>query len=166
MANYNFNKDIIIGEQGEDTVVHKLTTFYKDTIAQPKDYNPKQLNIKEYDRIITSLRTGKDYYIEIKTDVYCTPDYDTGNMFIEFEWNHKPSGIRTTKSDLFITYFKHLKELWIIPTEKLKDLIFLLITLNEHIRTTMFSGDILSHTKGYLIKREQCRDYFTVLPME
>ncbi len=94
---------------------------------------------------------------EIKTDVFCRPDMDTGNIFVEFESRGKSSGIVVSTSDWFVNYFKHFREIWYIKTDKLRQLI-----ANNEFKTTEFSGDINSNTKGYLIPRYQFKKHFKV----
>ena len=147
MANYNFKEDIVIGESGEATITQDLESMGAKFISDNKDYR--------YD-ILMETRRGKLKY-EIKTDVYCTPIKDTGNMFIEFECRGKESGINVTEADWFVMYYQYLGEAWYIKTPDLLKLI------NENnFRVTEFSGDKGSNTKGYLIKRETVRDSFIV----
>jgi hypothetical protein len=94
---------------------------------------------------------------EIKTDVFCKPTYDTGNLFVEFECRGKKSGIIVTEAKWFVTYYKHLKEIWYIKTSKLMEII------NENnIRTVNFSGDENSNTKGWLLPRNKFKNNFIV----
>ena len=83
MANYNFKEDISVGEFGEEVVKKDLQTLKGKFITDNKDIN--------YD-LIMDMPSGRVSY-EIKTDVYCSPDNDTGNIFIEFECRGKNSGI-------------------------------------------------------------------------
>jgi len=149
MANYNFNEDIHIGEQGEQVVVEDLKKFGIKFISDNKDFR--------YDVIME--KDGKQVTYEIKTDVFCTRLYnnDTGNMFIEFFSRGKPSGITVTEADWFVMHYKYLKEIWYIKTEHLK----YLITQNEFF-ISEHSGDQGSNTKGYLIPRKKFQDKFIV----
>jgi hypothetical protein len=94
---------------------------------------------------------------EIKTDVFCKPYLDTGNIFIEFECRGSDSGISVSEADWFVTYFQHFREIWYIKTDKLKKLI-----INNNFKKTELSGDLNSNTKGYLIPRYQFKKYFKV----
>jgi hypothetical protein len=147
MANYNFKEDIEIGEQGEGVVIKDLKRLNGKFINDNKDIN--------YD-LIMEMPSGEVIY-EIKTDVYCFPDKDTGNIFIEYECRGKDSGINATKADFFVTYFKYMNEIWYIKTDKLKKI----ITENK-FRTTEQSGDAGSNTKGYLIPRYKFKKSFIV----
>jgi len=65
------------------------------------------------------------------------------------------------KTDVYILPGKwifHLDEIWIIPVDKLRQL----INSNE-FPISEESGDINSHTKGYLIPREEFRKHFKVI---
>lgn len=147
MANYNFKEDLIIGESGEMVVVNDL---------KPYGINLKHKNNdNKYD--ILMEKNGEEVTYEIKTDVYCSPRFDTGNMFIEFECRGKSSGIMVTEAKWFVTYYKHLNEIWYIKTIDLLKLIEY-----NNFRTTEFSGDAGSNTKGYLIPRKNFIDKFIV----
>ena len=91
MANYNFKEDIELGEQGEKVVIKDLERLNGKFINDNKDIN--------YD-LIMNMPSGEVSY-EIKTDVYCFPDNDTGNIFIEYECRGKSSGINATKANFF-----------------------------------------------------------------
>lgn len=157
MAEYNFNDDIILGEEGEQIVVKDLESMGGKLIKDNKNNRydllmsvPIRGNITE--GIETDLRT-----YEVKTDVFCKPHQDTGNMFIEFECRGKASGLQVTEADWFVMYFKHFDELWYIKTNRLKDLLMCNV-----FPTTEFSGDDGSNTKGYLIPRYAFKDKFNV----
>ena len=147
MANYNFNKDLAIGEKGEKVVLFDLESMGAKFIDDNKD--------NCYDLLVE--KGGIQLKYEIKTDVYCFPQFDTGNMFIEFECRGKTSGIEVTKADWFVMHYKYLKEIWYIKTNELKELI-----KNNQFFKTEFSGDQNSNTKGYLIPREEYKEYFIV----
>lgn len=147
MANYNFKKDLVIGEAGEIAVIKDLNSFGVNF--------KNKCNDNRYDLIME--KNGLESTYEIKTDVYCKPSYDTGNMFIEFECRGKDSGINVTQAKWFVTYYKNLNEIWYIRTDKLKEIIN-----SNYFRTTQFSGDAGSNTKGYLIPRESFREHFII----
>lgn len=147
MANYDFKKDIIEGEDGEQIVLEDLIRMGAKFISDNKD--------NKYDLLVS--RKNREITYEIKTDVYCTPEYDTGNMFIEFECRGKESGIIVSKSDWFVTLYKGLNEIWYIKTNDLLQLI-----QSNLFRETSNSGDTGSKTKGYLIPRKQYREHFIV----
>jgi len=147
MANYDFKKDIIEGEDGEQIVLQDLIQMGAKFISDNKN-NKYDLLISKNDKYLT---------YEIKTDVYCTPELDTGNMFIEFECRGKESGIMVSEATWFATYYKGLNEIWYIKTEDLLNLV-----QTELLRTTKQSGDSGSNTKGYLLPRNKYRDQFII----
>jgi hypothetical protein len=153
MANYNFKKDIDIGEAGETIVRLDLESLGGIFISDNKD--------NRYDLLMkVPLKNGLGYQevsYEIKTDVYCRPHMDTGNLFIEFESRGSDSGISVSKSDWFVTYFEHFREIWYIKTNDLKKLI-----ADNKFKKTELSGDLNSNTKGYLIPRYQFKKHFKV----
>ena len=108
MANYNFNKDLAIGEKGEKDVLFDLESMGAKFIDDNKD--------NCYDLLVE--KGGIQLKYEIKTDVYCFPQFDTGNMFIEFECRGKTSGIEVTKADWFVMHYKYLKEIWYIKNQR------------------------------------------------
>tara|TARA_R110000851_G_scaffold119780_7_gene247781 strand:+ start:4236 stop:4733 length:498 start_codon:yes stop_codon:yes gene_type:complete len=149
MAHYNFNKDIYEGENGEMTVIEHLKKLGGTLLHQNKD--------KRYDAIIE--RKGKKIKYEIKTDVFCKPSYDTGNIYVEVECRGKKSGIMVTEADWFVTFFKHFNEIWYIKTEKIIEL----IEENKNILIKKEnSGDKGSVTKGWLIPKWRFQENFIV----
>ena len=147
MANYNFKTDIKIGEDGEDIILKYLTSKGATLINKNKD--------NKYDVLIE--RKNKKISYEIKTDVYCSPKNDTGNIFIEFECRGKASGISVTEADWFVTYFLHLGEAWFIKTDELRKLI-----ADSTFKVRENSGDKNSNTKGYLIRRKTIQKHFKI----
>ena len=148
MGSYSFNSDLNLGQTGEKHVALDLisegSTFIK--------YN----NDKYYD-LMMLMPNGKELLFEVKTDDYCKPGNDTGNIFIEFECRNNQSGINVTKSDYFVYYYIHLGEMWYIKTNNLKKLIS-----ENNFRRTEFSGDKGSNTKGYLIPKKRFIKFFNV----
>lgn len=153
MANYNFNKDLIEGEEGENKIIEHLKKLGATPIHQNKD--------NRYDVLVE--RNGKNVKYEIKTDVFCKPEYDTGNIFVEVECRGKTSGIMVTEAEWFVTYYKHLNEIWYIRTQDLLDLI------EDHRMNLIFknfSGDQGSETKGWLVPRWKFTEDFIVFDSE
>jgi len=153
MAHYTFRKDVIEGEQGESFITSWLCENANGVLLSDNKTNTHDVTIQFPERnntIWSGIQT-----LEIKTDVLVKPERDTGNLFIEYHSRGKPSGISVCKADFFITYFKHLREVWVISTSNLKKLI------EEHnFRTVTNAGDENSRTCGYLIPRAKYREYF------
>jgi len=147
MANLNFKSDLIIGEDGESEVIKFLVNKGCTYIDSNKD--------NKYD--LKMLKNNSEVTYEIKTDVFCAPLFDTGNIFIEFESRGKPSGISVTNADWFVTYFLYLKELWFIKSNKLRQLIS-----ENDFQVFNNAGDLNSQTHGYLITRKDFKKHFHV----
>jgi hypothetical protein len=136
-----------LGNDGENIVKH----FLQNKGAKFLNSN----NDNKYDLKMFVNNKNKTY--EIKTDVICSPKKDTGNLFVEFQCRDKPSGIKVTEADWFVTYFKYLNEIWFIKTQDLKTLI------NENsFHVIKNAGDIGSKTHGYLINRAKFKSYFHI----
>ena len=95
------------------------------------------------------LKGGKEFVFEIKTDV------DTDNMAVEYECRGKKSGIAATKADFFITYYPQLNEIWLIKTEKLKELI-------RKNKDTIKKIDTADGIKLFLLKRDKYKPEFRI----
>ena len=143
MANYDFNKDLILGEEGEQVIITDLLTMGAEYDSDNKN--------NTHDIIVTYKNKKISY--ECKTDFFD----DTGNMFIETSCRGKASGISVTKAVWFVTYFKKLNEIWYIKTAKLKEI----LNNHEHKKATQ-SGDAGSNTEGLLLNKNMFRDEFIV----
>ena len=146
MANYNFRKDLKIGQKGEEVV----KTFLESKGASFVNFNDNN----QYD--LKMMLNEEEITYEIKTDVFCSPEYDTGNLFIEFFSRDKESGISTSKAKWFVNYYKFLNEMWFIKTEDLRQLI---IKNNFKVKV---GGDVGSQTHGYLIPRNEFKEHFKI----
>lgn len=142
---YDFNKDVNTGEDGEAIVRKFLELWQMKFDSDNKDFR--------YDLKMFYPINGKFYTYEVKTDVYKKP----GNIVIEFECRGKKSGIAVTEADYFLTYFYNQGEIWNIKTDKLKILI-------DYLKPeqTKNSGDVGSGTRLYKFKKEDVRKYFKV----
>lgn len=143
MANYNFNKDLLIGEAGENVII-------EDLVSMGAVY---ESNNKDNSHDIIMIFKNKRISYECKTDVF----YDTGNMFIEISCRGKDSGISITKAKWFVTYFKQLNEIWYIKTDNLKEI----LKNHKHVIRKQ-SGDAGSNTIGVLLNKNMFRDSFIV----
>ena len=147
MANLDFKTDLVLGNDGENTVIKFLTSKGHKFINTNDDYR--------YD--VKMIVNGKETTYEIKTDVKCAPLFDTGNIFVEFHSRNKPSGISVTEAKWFVTYFKYFDELWFIKSNELRKL----IETND-FNIFKDAGDIDSETHGYLINRKKFKEHFHV----
>jgi len=147
MANYSFRPDLVLGNEGENIIKEYLISKGLKFVSANND--------NKYDLIMD--KNGSEVSYEIKTDVLCTPSKDTGNMFVEFKCRNKPSGVETSIADWFVTYFKHLGEIWFIKTSDLKTLVN-----NNHFKIITNGGDKGSNTHGYLINKKLNKEHFKV----
>jgi hypothetical protein len=145
-GSYNFKKDIILGEEGEEFIKEFL--IKKDFVFISDNKNNNFDLIMSYE--------GREFKYEIKTDVLISKENDTGNLVVEFESRNKPSGISITKADYFVYFIPKLGEIWNIRVDKLKELI------NKNNFKKVIGGDVGSNTKMYLIKREKFKNHFIV----
>jgi hypothetical protein len=148
MGEYNFKKDLKIGNIGESHVIDYLVSKGGKLVTQNND--------NKYDAVISYNNENITY--EIKTDVFCAPGFDTGNIFIEIESRDKISGISVTKAKWFVTYFIYLNEMWFIKTENLRK-----VLADGNFNIVEDSGDINSNTKGYLINRKEIEKHFKII---
>ena len=147
MADYNFKNDLSLGQVGEQNVIDYLINNGGKLITKNND--------NKYDAIIEY--NGNQITYEIKTDVFCAPNFDTGNIFIEVECRGKESGLSVTEAKWFVTYFLYLNEIWFIETDKLKK-----ILIENDFPISEQNGDLNSNTKGYLIKRKDIKENFKI----
>lgn len=167
----DFKEDFSVGKIGEFMAKQYLEQKGLKFIRESEDKS----ELKKWD--LEYEHKNKLYRYEVKNDVYIIPSRklevqslgttinvpgrDTGNIFIEYHSRNVPSGISTTTADYWMNFFFHLNELWIIDVNKLKHL----IENNDYV-TSEESGDFNSHTKGYLIPRNQYRENFKVVKYE
>lgn len=99
------------------------STTPEKSVRHLPGYVPEfDLDVKVGDRgesyltdIITAMLHGNEGTIEVKTDERAS---DTGNVYIEYSSNGKPSGIARTQSDLWATVIGGV--VIIVPTEAVR----------------------------------------------
>lgn len=149
MANYQFHRDLKDGNEGEDFIARWLESQgFTVTLNRGGNNSSHDMQV---------AKDGDTLSYEVKTDLYCRPDRDTGNIFIEFWCRDKPSGIAVSKADKLVYYFKFLNEVWIIGLEELRAL-----TAKYKFPERLYAGDRGSGTSGWLIPREEYREHFEV----
>tara|TARA_Y100000385_G_scaffold26760_1_gene25409 strand:+ start:81 stop:482 length:402 start_codon:yes stop_codon:yes gene_type:complete len=99
-----FQKDLQTGQLYEKKALELIQKKY------PKAYIQDGYFL-EWDIYIPELDMG----VEVKSDAQYKK---TGNFYVEYECNGKPSGIATTKAKY---YYIYLDKLYILKTEDLKD---------------------------------------------
>ena len=144
MANYDFNKDLIIGNKGEEVVLNDLISLGAIVLINRTDNS-------DYDFMVS--QNGNNITYECKTDFFP----DTGNIFIETKCRGKDSGIYVTKADWWVNIFYYLDEIWFIKVSDLKKLI-----KENDFKKTEQSGDDGSNTRGYLIPRNEFKQHFII----
>jgi hypothetical protein len=145
-CSYNFQKDIVLGEEGEVFIKNFLISKDFKFISENKD--------EKFDLLMSY--NGRLIKYEIKTDVLLSKEKDTGNLVIEFESRGKPSGISVTQADYFVYFIPKLKEIWNIKVENLKNII------NNNKLKKVSGGDLESNTKMYLMNRNKFRKNFKI----
>jgi len=153
----DFYKDLRFGEDGEKVIAKFLQTKGLDFKGTSKELYPDK--IKYFDLVFQ----GKfnEIFVEVKTDKYITDDFDTNNIVFEMSYNNTPSGITTTKSDLWVNYFlnKTVDNIWMIKVDVLRKLISRL-KFERDIQIT--SGGDSNCTRLYILPREKYKEYFKV----
>ena len=151
----NFQLSLALGEQGEKVVRKFLESLGYTFLSKSEEISHDYIFLKD----------GKKCMFEIKTDgAHIRPDkktgelYETGNMVVEYESRGKTSGIAATKAEFFVTYYPQLNEIWLIKTEKLKNL----IRENKDTIKKVVGGDSNSETKMFLLNRERFKNEFRI----
>lgn len=139
---YDFKKDIVTGEKGQE-LVRKFLENQGMTFLE-------ECNNSNYDLKMSGSKGV--FTFEIKTDVY---PKDTGNMVIEFESRGKASGINVTQADYFIYYFPAFNELWIAKVSKLKHFV-----KNNKLKIFEQAGDKGSNTRLYRLPKKDAPKWF------
>ena len=99
-----FEKDLETGKVYEKKALELIQKKYPKAFIQDGYF-------LEWDIYIPELDMG----VEVKSDAQYQK---TGNFYVEYECNDKPSGIATTKAKY---YYIYLDKLYILKTEDLKD---------------------------------------------
>jgi len=115
------------------------------------ELNDKKLldELKKWDISVTNKKTRRQILFENKGD-----RYKSKTMFIEFKrGNGEPSGINVTESDYWCNLFHTTKELWIIKTDDLKNIIdeYSSWLVDKRIRTSINHKTKVIESYGYSI---------------
>jgi len=153
MGQYDFKADIKIAETTEKEISQFLVKYY--------GFEHKRFNSDyKFDLVMVTNRK-KGIFIEVKEDFMTKA---TGNVALEYECRGKPSGINTSKADVFI-YKVHTKEkidYIMIPTSLLRKE----IQNKTYFKTHTTGGDSGSNTHNYLFKYETFLSFGVVLDFE
>lgn len=163
VSRLNFESDLnTVGFNGED-----LAKQYVEKLGYTFIGGPPKGQLKVYDLLCSygeHLRTFEckadtrckppiEYYSNITKKTHTLKNGDTGNIYIEFESRGKDSGIVTTKSDIWIYTFYYLREIWTIPTPKLRKLI-------KENNFSIGGGGDNNTSLGYLIPKNKFIEHF------
>ena len=99
-----FEQDLMNGQEYEKKALAHIQEMY------PEAYIVDGYCL-DWDIYIPELKMG----VEVKSDAQYKV---TGNFYVEYFCNGKPSGISTTKADI---YYVYLDKLYILTTKELKD---------------------------------------------
>lgn len=151
-----FYQDLSIGELGESKVIQYLQSKGLQFKGTSLTLYPEQM--KYFDLVFQGKYN--EILVEVKTDKFINDTFDNNNLVIEMSCSNKPSGITTTKADLWVNYFsnKTIDNLWMIKVDELRKLITKL--KKENIEITS-GGDYL-RTRLFVIPREKYRSYFKI----
>ena len=141
MNRFEDDKQYKKGLKGENLILKQI---------QKKCRNAKKIDgyFKDYDIQIPEIQKT----VEIKTDFTTS----TGNVFIEFTCNKKPSGILTTRADIWV-YILESKKFW-IKTDNLKKCINKHNCLNLVCNKNILGKDIQGFLIPLYIFQEYCFD--------
>lgn len=136
MSYNNFKKDLLLGESYE----------YKFINIIPNDrYIKKEGNFKPYDLEV--------YHNDIKTTYEVKACNSIMYIPIEYRCYNKPSGIKTSEADKWVIFDRVDNDLYIIPTEIIK----------EYIDYEMYNykrkGGDYNSSKMYLFSKGLFNDY-------
>ena len=91
-----------------------------------------------HEQLVKRVLTGQTR-VEVKTDRLATT---TGNIFIEYEYKGRPSGLEVSKAEYYSIVIPQTKSIFMILTTRLKDLV-------KGCRV-VYGGDN-NMSKGYLL---------------
>jgi hypothetical protein len=151
-----FFTDLSDGQKGERAIADYLI---ENAGWELHDFNTSEDKIKLRQFDISMWDTSKEFVlVEVKTDRWETFNYETNNIFIEFMCGGTWSGIKTTKSNKYIFYFPDYEEVFIVGTERLKEIIKT-PGIVHHTQLEAGDGD---KVKSYLIDRRKWHNLFEV----
>jgi len=147
--NYNFKKDLIEGQKGEEIVSQFL---------QEKGFEIIHFNDDNKYDILTSYN-NKEFKWEVKTD----DKHQSGNLCIELSSYGRKSNIFTTEADYYVNYFLTIEQLWIIKVDKLKQLMKDIV--NNDIHRIVNGGDN-NQMELLLFNRYKYQSHFKVIKLK
>jgi hypothetical protein len=181
IVDFEFDPDKEVGDIGERIIVQIYEQLGFEFVEYNNDEDKKNLklwDIKVIKDFIEKLLEGKNegrirpwyeysililhgslYYPihESTGDNSC--NQDTGNLFIEMESWNKQAGPEISKADYFVYLIFFFNQVWIIKMDDLRKII------EDGKDIPIGCGGQGGTAKGYLIKREEYRDKFTVIDL-
>ncbi len=168
----NFADDLSnVGTLGENMAMQYLNQLGLTFVRKSEE----RKELKKWD--LEYLFKDKPVKYEVKNDVFIIPDKeiilknfntpikikgkDTKNIFIEYHSRGVPSGISSTTADVWMNFFFHFNQIWIIEVDKLKKLIS-----ENNFPVREECGDEGSRTMGYLIPRFIYQEHFKIVNYE
>lgn len=115
----SFKNDLAFGQRYENKAVDVIREIYGELI----DIKKPQGCFKDYD-ILATLASGTQIKAEVKAS---RTAYKYKKILIEITYKQKPSGIITTKSDIWIHYVLYPKrkpDIYVFKTKELFKLLF------------------------------------------
>jgi hypothetical protein len=136
-----FKRDLDQGKKVEDIVLAKIHEKYPlATKLEGK--------VKPYDIYIPEL----NIYVEVKSD---KKSQETGNIVIEVEMYDKPSGLNSTRSDVWVIY-TGIEFIYITPMR-----IWECVSRNMLAPAKFIGKGDDQFKKAYLVKIDQLKEYRT-----
>jgi hypothetical protein len=136
-----FHRDLDQGKKVEDIVLTKIHEKYPlATKLEGK--------VKPYDIYIPEL----NIYVEVKSD---KKSQETGNIVIEVEMYDKPSGLNSTRSDVWVIY-TGTEFIYITPMR-----IWECVSRNMLAPVKFIGKGDDQFKKAYLVKIDQLKEYRT-----
>jgi hypothetical protein len=136
-----FHRDLDQGKKVEDIVLAKIHEKYPlATKLEGK--------VKPYDIYIPEL----NIYVEVKSD---KKSQETGNIVIEVEMYDKPSGLNSTRSDVWVIY-TGIEFIYITPMR-----IWECVSRNMLAPAKFIGKGDDQFKKAYLVKIDQLKEYRT-----
>lgn len=87
MKQESFNRDLKTGEDGEEYILSIIRKTHPMAHKVAGKFKPYDIYVPE-----------RNYSYEVKTDL---KSHETGNVFIEISFNNTPSGLMTTKANMW-----------------------------------------------------------------
>lgn len=142
-----FLKDLSKGKKGEMIIKNYLVEKQKMLFISEND------DIR-YDLLMLDDR-GRLIKYEIKTDEFATFQFETGNLFIEFQCSGKPSGVFASEADYYVYFFPQERKAYFTSKEKLLK--------NKHLFHISYNCGGNGTVKGFIVDRQDFSYLFTIV---